>query len=246
MSRSRKTRHLPTGHAGPPAPDTGGLGVSRGVRGARAHPGPRWEGGLRILPRWAAVLAFLLASSGCASLNALLALRQVEFDLDRVSRIALAGVDLMQVRGYEDLSAADVARLGIALAQGTLPLELTLDLSAANPDGNPEARLLALDWDLFLDGVRTVGGGHPEAVVLPSGEVTMVPVSIRLDLREFFDGGARELVNLAAGLAGLGGEPVAIALEAVPTVDTPIGPIRYPRPLVLGNRGAMPSEVTVP
>jgi hypothetical protein len=125
------------------------------------------------------------------------------------------------------------------LARGSLPLALTLDLGATNPEGNPDARLLALDWELFLDGRPTVSGGLPSAMTLPSGAVTPVRLEMELDLREFFDGSARELVNLAAGLAGIGGEPVAIRLEAVPTVDTPLGPIRYPRPLVLGDQGTV-------
>ncbi len=197
------------------------------------------RGRRQLLPLRALALAgfLLLSLTGCAALSSLAALAQVRFDLDGVSRVSLAGVDLTSVRGYEELGALDVARVGVALAQGTLPLELTLDLRASNPDGNPEARLLALDWDLFLEGRRTVGGGLPSPVNLPSGASTAVPLDVRLDLREFFEGSARDLVNLAAGLVGLGGEPVALGLEAIPTVDTPLGPIRYPRPLVLGDPG---------
>jgi hypothetical protein len=188
-------------------------------------------------------VATVVTLAGCATLSSLAALAQVRFELDRVSRISLAGVDLLAVRGYEDLGAMDIARVGLALAQGSMPLALTLEIGASNPDGNPEARLLELDWELFLDGRRTVGGGLPAAVVLPAGAVTPVPLEVELDLLEFFDGSARDLVNLAAGLAGLGGEPVAIRLEAIPTVDTPLGPIRYPRPVVLGDRGSDDPEL---
>ncbi len=174
---------------------------------------------------------------GCATLSSLTALAQVRFDLDRVSELRLSGVNVLELRSYEDLRPADAIRIGAAVAQGTLPLEMTLLVSADNPETNPEARLLALDWDLFLEGRRAVGGGIAAAVALPSGVRTPVPVTARLDLLEFVDGSVRDVVNLALGLVGAGGEPVAVRLEAVPTVDTPLGPIRYPRPLVLGSDG---------
>jgi hypothetical protein len=185
--------------------------------------------------RICAVLAVAALATGCAALPSLASLSQVAFDLDGVSRVELAGVDLTRVRGYEDLSALDAFRVGTALARGALPLEMILDIRADNPGGNPDARLLELDWDLFLEGRRTVGGELSQALDLPSGATTQIPLLVRLDLLEFFDGSARDLVNLAAGLAGVGGEPVAVRLEATPTVDTPVGPIRYPRPISMGS-----------
>jgi hypothetical protein len=177
------------------------------------------------------------AVPGCATLSSLTALSHVRFDLDRVSEVRLSGVNVLGVRSSNDLRPADALRIAAAIAQGSLPLEMTLLVSAENPDTNPEARLLELNWDLFLEGRRAVGGGIPAAVVLPSGVRTGIPVTARLDLLEFMDGSARDIVNLALGLVGAGGEPVAVRLEAVPTVETPLGPIRYPRPLVLGSGG---------
>jgi len=197
-------------------------------------PPPRrlaWRTG----PSTVFLLAVAGALSGCATLASVLSLTQVDFDLESVGRVELAGVDLTRIRGYDDLSALDALRVGTALARGALPLELTLNVRADNPPDNPEARLVGLDWDLFLEGRRTVGGGIAQAFVLPSGQATRVPVEIRLDLLEFFEGSTRDLVNLAAGLAGVGGQPVAIRLDATPTVDTPLGPIRYPRPLSMGT-----------
>lgn len=179
------------------------------------------------------LLASFLFLPGCATLASVAALAQVRFALGSVNELRLAGVDLMAIRGYEDLAAVDALRLGTAVARGVLPLELTLDVEATNPEGNPEARLAALDWSLFLEGRETVGGRVADNLRLAPGATTPVPVRARLDLLEFFDGSARDLVNLAAGLAGVGGEPVALRLEALPTVETALGPVRYPRPLVL-------------
>jgi hypothetical protein len=192
----------------------------------------------RVLrPGVRSVLPLLLAMglSGCAALQSLAALSQVRFSLDGVSELRLAGVDLMQVRGYEDLSARDLLQVTLALTNREAPLEMTLELAADNPAGNPEARLLALDWTLFLQDRETVSGGLDQAVLLAPDAITGFPLRVRLDLVEFFEGSARDLVELATALAGVDGEPVAIGLRATPTVDTRLGPIRYPRPLELGR-----------
>jgi hypothetical protein len=54
-----------------------------------------------------------------------------------------------------------------------------------------------------------------------------------MNLVEFVDGSARDLVNLALAISGQGGEPADVALRASPVVQTVLGPIRYPRPLTL-------------
>lgn len=191
---------------------------------------------MRRLPVFLCVaLISLSALQGCATLRSLRALSAVDFDLDRVGALHLAGVDLLRVRGFDDLSTGDAVRVLAALAGRELPLEIVLDVSAANPEGNPDARLLELDWTLFLRDRETVSGALDGAVALPAGETTRFPVRARLDLLEFFDGSARDLVDLAASLAGVGGEPVSVRLEAIPGIDTPLGPIRYPRPITIGT-----------
>lgn len=205
-------------------------------------PNPMLDQGRRRPPRptrrphrLAAVVLLALLLPGCATLGELMALDQVDFELSRVSSLRLAGVDLDRVTRYEDIGAGDLLRIGSALAMGQLPLEATLHVRADNPEGNPTARVLALDWTLFLQDRETIGGGLPQEVVLPTGEATDIPLSASLDLIEFYNGGARELINLVLNLTGAGGEPVGVRLEAMPTVQTPLGPIRYPQPIVMGG-----------
>jgi len=205
--------------------------------GSGAMPKP-----IRLFPGFPSSRVFLpgmalmlLVLPGCAAFQSLAALSQVRFDLDGVSELRLAGVDVLRIRGYEDLSAREILQVTLALTTRELPLEMTLELQADNPAGNPEARLLALDWTLLLQDRETVSGGLDQALLLPGGQVTGFPIRVRLDLLEFFEGSTRDLVDLVSALAGMEGEPVALGLRATPTVDTPLGPIRYPRPLELGR-----------
>ncbi len=173
----------------------------------------------------------ILAS--CATLQSIFALSRVDFSLDGVSGVQVAGIEFDRVGGYEDLSASDLLRVGTVMAQGNLPVSVTLELTGRNPGGNPDARLLALDWVLFLQERETVSGVLEEEIRLPAGEATPVPVPLSLDLMEFFEGSGRDLVDLVLGLMGVGGAQVELRLEARPSISTPLGPMRYPEPLVL-------------
>jgi hypothetical protein len=111
-----------------------------------------------------------------------------------------------------------------------MPLETVLQVRAANPEDNVQARLVGLDWTLFLDDRETIGGVLDQEYVLTPGEPVDVPVSVRLDLLDFVDGQLQEVVGLALAVAGAG-EPQRVRLEATPSIQTRLGPIRYPEPI---------------
>ncbi len=175
------------------------------------------------------VLPALLLLGGCATLQQIAALRNVDFALDRVAQVRLADIDLDRVRSYSDLSVTDVARLTLALSRDELPLEFNLLVQGENPPENgTEARLVRFAWTLLLEDRETISGVFDDEVVFAPGEPTTFPVRISLDLLEFFEGSARDLGELALNLAGEGGSPKNVALRAVPTIQTALGPIRYP------------------
>ena len=177
-------------------------------------------------------LSALLTLGGCATLQQIAALRQVDFSLRGVSNVRLAGVDFTEVRSFGDLSFQDAARLAAAVQDRNLPLALDLDVVAANPaDNATDARLVQMSWTLFLEGRETVSGVVDREVVLPRGEPTAVPVAVGLNLVDFYEANARDLFELARSLAGVGGEPKEVSVEVLPTVQTSLGPIRYPDPV---------------
>jgi hypothetical protein len=167
--------------------------------------------------------------TSCATFQQIAALRQVDFALERVADVRLAGVDLDRVRSYSDLTVTDVARLTLALAEDRLPLAFNLFVQGENPpDNQVTARLVRFDWTLLLEGRETVRGTFTEEIEFAPGRPTTFPLRIELDLVEFFEGNARDLAEIALSLSGQGGEPRNVALTAVPTIDTALGPIRYP------------------
>jgi hypothetical protein len=178
---------------------------------------------------------FLL--TGCQTLKELAALRQVNFAIDRVADVQLAGIDVDRIRSFSDLGPADALKLTRAVAQRELPLSFQLHLLAENPpDNSVSARLVKLDWMLLLEDKETISGVFEDEVVLPPGQPQDVPFAISLDLMEFFEQSAPDLVDLALAISGQGGSPKEIKLRATPTVNTSLGPIRYPQPITIISR----------
>lgn len=185
----------------------------------------------------AAGAALLVMIAGCATLQQLAALRQVAFALGGIQNGRLAGVPLARVAAYRDLTPVDIGRLALAVARKELPLEFQANLRADNPaDNHTTATMVRLAWSLFLDEKETINGVLDSAVTIPAGQVVNIPLQMRLNVMQFFDGPAESLVNLAAGLAGINADPTRIKLRAIPTVNTPLGPITYPEPITIVNR----------
>jgi hypothetical protein len=186
------------------------------------------------LERLGLLLFLTWIAASCATLQQLAALRRVDFSLERVSNLRLAGVDLARINSFDDLGFADAARLALAVSEGSLPVDFRLHVLAENPaDNSADARLVRMDWTLLLQDRETISGVFEDEVLLPRGEPRDVPLIISLDLVDFFEGSAQDLVELALSLAGQGGEPKEVALRATPVVDTPVGPIRYPQPITI-------------
>jgi hypothetical protein len=188
-----------------------------------------------------AVVAAGLAVAGCATLQQIAALRQVDFAIDHVANTRLAGVPLDRIRNPQDLGAFDVARIGAALAAGSVPLAIEVHVSGLNPAENSvAARLVQLDWALLLDERETITGSLDREYVFQPGVATDVPIEMQVDLADFLAHNAKDMIDLALAVAGAGGEPKRIALLATPTIQTALGPIRYPQPIriVSGTLGS--------
>ncbi|HMA46823.1 MAG TPA: hypothetical protein VKP11_06450, partial [Frankiaceae bacterium] len=94
---------------------------------------------------WRAAAALALVLAGCATMRGLLALKQVDFEVDRVATVRLAGVSLDQIRSPSDIGVLDAARIAAAVARHQVPLVFDLHLLGRNPaDNNTTARLVRM------------------------------------------------------------------------------------------------------
>jgi len=188
---------------------------------------------------WSLFLALgllTLSVSACATIREVSNLRKVNFQLDRVADTQLAGVKVDNVRSYEDLGGPDILRLGSALSKGEMPLSFNLHVQATNPESNSvDARLTQMDWTLLLEDKETVSGQFGQEVVLPPGQPKDVSFRVELDLVRFFDDNLKGLVNLVSAISG-DAPPQTIKLRVQPTVNTALGPFRYPSPVTVVSK----------
>ena len=128
------------------------------------------------------------------------------------------------------------SRSNRAFASRNVPLDIVVHVRADNPADNPTARLLRMQWSMFLDDRQTVSGVLESANELPAGQATVVPVVARINLVEYVNGGVGDCIRLARALAGAPDTQAQLSLRATPTIDTPLGPITYPEPITIVKR----------
>jgi hypothetical protein len=170
--------------------------------------------------------------NSCATLNALTNLSRIQFKLSDVQQVRLCGIDITNKHSASDFGVMDGVNLMSAFSSGHLPLTFILDVAAKNP--NPPSQSAALSaikitdfpWRLLLNGQQTISGdiGAPFGVP-PGNATTNIPLSVTVDLKQFFGNqGYDQLVKLALALSGNGGVS-QVQLKAQPTMSTPLGPI---------------------
>ncbi len=181
-----------------------------------------------------------LLISGCASLqqlqDTLLNVKRLQFKLDGVTPGMLAGINLAAIDSPTKISVLDGLKLANAFRQKSLPVSLTLNVAAKNPnDGTggstqKTALLKALAWTLKIDDKETITGDIPSPVEIPgTGQATEIPLQLSLDLYKFFgEQGYDSLLNLALAIAGQKGSTSRLTLSAVPTVSVAGLDLKYP------------------
>ena len=149
---------------------------------------------------------------------------------------SLMGVNLSNKTSLSDFSVVDGARLAAGFARNEFPASFTLNVAAINPnDGTggttqTTATLTSFAWTLILDNTLTINGDITDPITIPgTGQQTIIPLQMNLDLAKFFkEKGYQSVMNLALALGGANSSPSRITLRATPRIRTSIGDIAYP------------------
>ena len=187
---------------------------------------------------------FAFIQFGCSGLyDAIVNIQRLQFKLDRVTGMNVAGVGISNIASLSNISLVDAANLLANFSQGKLPVNFTLNVLAKNPnDGtggtkNTSAVIKNLAWRLFLDDKETINGNIGGITVPGVGQATNIPIGMSLDLIQFFKNtGYESLMNLALALGGKNGSAARVTLKATPTIDTPLGAITYPGEISIIDR----------
>ena len=185
---------------------------------------------------------FLGSLNSCATLNALAGLSRIQFKLQDVGRVQLAGIDITTKHQVTDFSILDGINLANAFRTGKFPLTFTLNVAAKNPNANDNSnatlsqlQLSDFPWRLLIDQHETISGGLGSPISIPGGGTTqIIPLQVSVDLKQFFGNqGYNDMINLALAVAGQGA--AKLQLKAQPTMRTPIGSVKYPNEITIVN-----------
>lgn len=160
-------------------------------------------------------------------------LTRCSFKLQGISDFKLAGISLT---GKSSLGLADAARAVASFTRGELPAAFVLNVGVQNPnDGTAgttkaAAIMTGFAWNLRLDDTPTISGNIADPIRIPaSGQETVIPLNMGLDLMTFFkDKGYEKILNLAMALGGAKGSSSRVTLRGRPTIKTDFGNLTYP------------------
>jgi hypothetical protein len=185
---------------------------------------------------------------GCATMGemfrSLTSLKNLQFRLDNISDFSLAGIGIGPKSQLKDFTFTDGIQLMAAFRSERLPARFLLNVEARNPnDGTggttrTVSTLTRFDWRLLIDDQPTISGGIDKALDIPgTGQMTVIPLRLELDLYEFFgSGGLDDLLKLALALGGKNGDISRVTLDAQPSVSTPLGDITYPERITIVSK----------
>jgi hypothetical protein len=168
--------------------------------------------------------------------NTLTNISRLQFKLAHVNDFRLAGINVESKKSVNDFSMMDGVKLTKAFATKNMPATFILNVEAKNPNdgsgGTPKtsATMTGFDWKLYIDGKETIAGNIANPVSVPgTGQATYIPLSIEIDLYDFFaNKGYDDILNLAMAIGGANGSTSRLTLDAKPTVRTSFGPMTYP------------------
>jgi hypothetical protein len=171
----------------------------------------------------------LLFLASCVQIKQLTNLLNCDFRVSSVDNIRMADIDVQKIKTFTDLKFTDGAKLLAAVASGTLPLNLTVNVEAKNPN-TQMAALNKMDWILLIDDIEMANGSTTKRVEVPAnGGTGTFPIAVTTDLAKVLSGqSAKNVVNFGLNLAGYGSRPTRIAVKAKPTILVGGAAIMYP------------------
>jgi hypothetical protein len=186
-------------------------------------------------------IALIFSGIQCSVYETITNISRLQFKLGAVNGFQIVGVSVTGKSKLSDFSAIDLLKLSSSFIKGSFPASFVLNVEAKNPnDGTggykrTDATLQNFKWRLFLDDKETVTGDLDQPITVPgTGEVTVIPLRINVDLLKFFkDKSYDDIMNLVLALGGNKGSAAKITLYATPTVSSVLGNITYPGELKL-------------
>ncbi|MDC1068021.1 hypothetical protein OAQ99_02550 [Candidatus Kapabacteria bacterium] len=193
-------------------------------------------------------LSLIVLLSSCSQLkqlaNSIANLKNLQFSLERIESLDLAGVNISKNTSLNDLSTSSILKLTAAAASKNMPISFNLLVKAENPNststgGNNSSMATITDFpfDLFIDNTKTISGNISSNVKVPEAGVTVFPVSVGFEMFDMFgSGGYQKMAKLAMNLAGFKTDQTKLKVIAIPKISTSIGPLNPGKITILNKK----------
>ncbi len=190
------------------------------------------------------LIILAISNISCSVYQTIVNLSRLKFKLNTVTDYNISGVNFTNKRTINDLSTLEALKLTSSFLNKSMPASFIINVGAVNPNngtgGYPStnATIVSFPWRLLIDGKETITGDISNPVTVPgTGQETVIPIRISIDLYKFFNSKDYEgLVNLAMNLSGNStGSASNIVIYARPTVATQLGNISYPQEVKIVN-----------
>jgi len=190
------------------------------------------------------IISLIFLVTSCSVYETIVNLSRLQFKLGDVNNFELNGIEISGKSKLEDFNFQDLLKLTTSFSSGSLPVTFVLNVEAKNPnDGTggykrTDANIKSFPWRLLVNDKEAVSGDINERIFVPgTGEITEIPIEIKLDLIELFKNkGYEDLIDLALALGGKKGSSSKLTLYATPTVTTSLGDIKYPGELKIVDK----------
>jgi len=190
------------------------------------------------------IISLIFLVTSCSVYETIVNLSRLQFKLGDVNNFELNGIEISGKSKLEDFNFQDLLKLTTAFSSGSLPVTFVLNVEAKNPnDGTggykrTDANIKSFPWRLLINDKEAISGIINERIFVPgTGEITEIPIEIKLDLIELFKNkGYEDLIDLALALGGKKGSSSKLTLYATPTVTTSLGDIKYPGELKIVDK----------
>ncbi|MBK7981749.1 MAG: hypothetical protein IPK06_17410 [Ignavibacteriae bacterium] len=178
--------------------------------------------------------------SSCSIFNSVMNLSKLKFKLGAVNNFKVGNMLITDKTKLTDFAATDILKLTSQVVSGNFPVSFTVNVLVQNPNKSSansiaDISLKSFPWTLYINDKKTISGNISNPVAVPAVEnTTVIPLEMKLDMLEFFQGeGLNNLINLALNLGGAKGNTSNVKIIAEPVLGTQIGDLTYPSPLTI-------------
>ena len=174
------------------------------------------------------ILSMILIFSSCVKLKdvqqALINMKKLKFKIENIENFKLNNINIQNKSSISDFSMQDGMKLLQLYKSNKLPCDFTLNIAAINPnDGSTGSKstnltITKIKLNLYIDDKPTINGIISTPITIPSsGQKTIIPIGINLDLYDFFGNeGYEKVINLALALGGVEGSTSRVKIDITP------------------------------